>query len=75
MMQMQEIEKLRRTLEKHVSRYLDIRWSIPALQVRSLLGTRAVMEGNVARWSSPGWFASLVRRLPQQVGRPGGLSQ
>lgn len=50
MMQMQEIEKLRRTLEKHVSRYLDIRWSIPALQldghvpVGSLLSSVAFLK-------------------------------
>lgn len=75
MMQMQEIEKLRRTLEKHVSRYLDIRWSIPALQVKSVGATRAIMEETVARWSCSGGLAALVGRLPQAVGRPGRLSQ
>uniref|UniRef100_A0A915DLN1 Trs120/TRAPPC9 first Ig-like domain-containing protein n=1 Tax=Ditylenchus dipsaci TaxID=166011 RepID=A0A915DLN1_9BILA len=33
MMQMREIEGLRRTLERHVSRHLDIRWTIPALKL------------------------------------------
>lgn len=37
MMQMREIENLRRSLEKHVSRHLNIRWSIPALKVFCLL--------------------------------------
>jgi hypothetical protein len=33
MMQMQEMEQLRRRLEKHISTHLEIRWKIAALEV------------------------------------------
>ncbi|KAK0405748.1 hypothetical protein QR680_018175 [Steinernema hermaphroditum] len=33
MMQMQEMEKLRRTLERHVAKHLDIRWSVPQMKL------------------------------------------
>uniref|UniRef100_A0A1I8AA06 Trafficking protein particle complex subunit 9 n=1 Tax=Steinernema glaseri TaxID=37863 RepID=A0A1I8AA06_9BILA len=33
MMQMQEMEKLRRTLEHHVAKHLDIRWSVPQMKM------------------------------------------
>ncbi|TKR82439.1 hypothetical protein L596_016164 [Steinernema carpocapsae] len=33
MMQMQEMEKLRRSLERHVAKHLDIRWSVPQMKL------------------------------------------
>lgn len=47
MMQMQEIERLRRKLEKHVSKHLDIRWTIPALKVVSVKNRSIII--NIAR--------------------------
>jgi len=37
MMQMREIEALRRRLEKHVTKYLEIRWRMPALGLDGLV--------------------------------------
>ncbi len=50
MMQMQEVDKLRRTLEQYVARHLDIQWSIPSMQlngtvpVGSLLASVALLK-------------------------------
>uniref|UniRef100_A0A914EJM1 Trs120/TRAPPC9 first Ig-like domain-containing protein n=1 Tax=Acrobeloides nanus TaxID=290746 RepID=A0A914EJM1_9BILA len=44
MMQMQEMERLRRTLEKHVSKHLDIRWTIPKLKLEGYVPVGSLLS-------------------------------
>lgn len=44
MMQMQEMEKLRRKLERHIASHLAIRWSIPQLQLEGLVPVGSLLS-------------------------------
>ncbi|CAI4227391.1 unnamed protein product [Auanema sp. JU1783] len=44
MMQRMEVERLRRTLERHVARHLDIRWTIPAMNLNGLVPVGALLS-------------------------------
>uniref|UniRef100_A0A7I4YAL2 N-acetyltransferase domain-containing protein n=1 Tax=Haemonchus contortus TaxID=6289 RepID=A0A7I4YAL2_HAECO len=44
MMQKLEVEKLRATLELHVAKHLDIRWTIPAMNLEGLVPVGALLS-------------------------------
>jgi hypothetical protein len=65
-MQKQEIEQLRRRLEKHISTHLEIKWKIAALQVsHDFCGLK---ERFLARRISSGWAVVGVGFVSQAVG-------
>lgn len=44
MMQMQEMEKLRRKMESHLVKFLDIKWSIPKLKLDGYVPVGALLS-------------------------------
>lgn len=68
MMQMQEIERLRRTIEKHVVKHLEIHWTIPQLNVNITQFNLIIIFYYLAEWTSPNGFFALISFIFTAIG-------